>query len=229
MAGQVRESITGLGAYSVSFASKLIELNPQTIRRWLFGHAQSGSSYSAVAHAQLPLLDGHYAVSFLDLMELRVIHQFLELGVSLQMIRKVTDKARILLRTDYPYSTRLFRTDGRTIFADLEGEAPEALLEVISDQWVFEDVIGPSLHDLDYPNEKEASSPHQWWVAGRDRQIIVDPRRAFGMPVIREGSISTRLLANMVDSNDITSVAALYDVPEEAVSDAVDFEVRLAA
>ncbi len=216
MGGRNPSSITEVGLYSISYASKLVDVRRQTIERLLFGSA-------------LPTYDGRYAASFLDLMELRVIRQFLELGVTLQMVLRVAEKARDLLQTDYPFATRLFKTEGRTILADFQLEAPDALLEVIHDQWVFEQVIGPSLHDLDYPDEDQTTSPYLWWPAGRDSQVIVNPRVSFGMPVARDRWVPTRMLANQARVNGVQTTARLYDVTEQAVADALDFEERLAA
>lgn len=229
MAAQHEVETTGRGFYAIPFAARLAHMDQQTIRRWLFGYQRGGVAYPPATQTHLPEYDGKKAASFLDVMELRVIRQFLELGVSLQMVRKVELKARQLLRTDYPFSTRLFKTDGRTIFADFKAEATERLLEVISDQWVFEEVVGPSLHDLDYPDAKQTTSPHLWWPAGRDSQIVVNPRVSFGMPVVRDGWVPTRILANQARVNDVESVSELYEVTQEAVAEALEFEDQLAA
>lgn len=229
MAEHDRGSMTGVGLYSISFASRLVHVEQQTIRRWLFGYERAGQTYPPISRSRLPSYDGRYAASFLELMELLVVRRFLDLGVSLPMIRKVAEKARQLLRTDYPFSTRLFKTDGRSIFADFEWEAPNAMLEVIRDQWVFEEVVGPSLHDLDYPNEKGTTSPYLWWPAGRDSLVVINPCLSFGMPVVRGGWVPTRMLANQAKANDVETAARLYEVTEQAVVEAVAFEERLAA
>ena len=229
MGGRDPSLMTGIGLYSMSFASKLIDVEQQTIRRWLYGYARAGQAYRPVSSSALPIYGRRYAASFLNLMELRVIRQFLELGVTLQMVRRVADKACQLLQTDYPFSTRLFKTDGRTIFADFQAEAPDALLEVIHDQWVFEQVIGPSLHDIDYPDEGQTTSPYLWWPAGRESLVVVNPRVSFGMPVARDGWVPTRMLANQASVNGVENTARLFEVTEQAVTDAVKFEERMAA
>ncbi len=226
------DNLSGQGLYTLGYASKLAGMKRDTISRWLYGYQRKDSDYEPVKQPNLRNIGNHRAAGFLDLMELRVIQQFLARGVSLQTIRKAARKARALIKHDHPFSTRIFKTDGRSIFADLQPHDDKdagALLEVVSSQWVFEDVVGPSLHDLDYPDQNEASSPYQWWAAGRDRQVIVDPRKSFGMPLVREGWVPTAILANQAKVNGVDRTAELYQVSKRGVLDAVSFEDQFAA
>src|SRR5690348_1230939 len=104
--------LIGVGVYSAPQAARLIHSRPNEIRRWLGGY----HGHSPLWEPQLPrTADGELRLGFLDLMELRFVRAFRKHGVSLQHIRQVLAKARDLIRSEHPLSTRRFKTDGKDI------------------------------------------------------------------------------------------------------------------
>ena len=63
-----------------------------------------------------------------------------------------------------------------------------------------------------------------------DRDVILDPERNFGHPIIGAHGVPTKALAEaVVADGTVAKVAKLYGLPQRAVRDAVEFERRLAA
>jgi hypothetical protein len=89
-----------------------------------------------------------------------------------------------LLGRHHPFSTQIFKSDGRTILTEITKETGDkALLDILSDQFVFETVIGSYLYaGLDFNELKE---PTRWWPIGKDRSVVIELRRAFGVSGFR--------------------------------------------
>jgi len=58
-------------------------------------------------------------LSFRDLIELRFVKTFRDLGVGLTTIRDCYRRAVDEIHDDRPFSTQRFRTDGKTIFLEI--------------------------------------------------------------------------------------------------------------
>lgn len=233
---KTKQPLVGVGIYSVPLAARLARMRPATIHRWLFGYSREHGGevrhYSRLWKGELSKYRGVGALTFTDLMELRVIRQFLDAGVSIHLIRAAGIKAKREFETRHPFSTRLFRTDGRTIFADLphpSGSRGRAFLDIIKDQWAFNEVVKPALLNLDYPDNDPASAPVRWWPRGRSSEVVIDPRRSFGRPIVTNEGIRTSVLAGMSENNSIKELTNWFGVSERAVRDARQFEEGLAA
>jgi len=144
-------NLTGVGLYTFQEAAKLTRVPFRDLRRWLGGYAYRDKRHDALITVA-PLWDTEVddeldGMGFHDLLEVRFVRAFREHGVSLQTIRLASQRARELLATDYPFTSRQFRTDGRTIFASVMEEMGEtALLDPIRKQYAFRKIIEPSLY-----------------------------------------------------------------------------------
>ena len=143
-------------------------------------------------------------------------------------IRIAAQRAKELLGRHHPFSTRIFRTDGRTILAEIApGVRDHLLLDLVRNQYAFEKIIAPYLYaGIEF---NELAEPQRWWPLGEARRVLLDPARAFGAPICIEG-VPTEILAGAMSAErDEELVSRLYDVAPESVRDAVDFENRAAA
>ena len=79
--------------------------------------------------------------------------------------------------------------------------------------------------------EFDAEVVARWFPLGISRKsIVVDPTRAFGRPIVVEGSVPTEILFEAVKTEGSPDkVAKLYEVPLSAVREAVMFQEQLAA
>jgi uncharacterized protein (DUF433 family) len=170
--------------------------------------------------------EGTHLVGFADLLEVRFLNAFREYGVSWKYIRIAADRAKELLGRHHPFSSRIFKTDGRTILAELAKDSGDKLLlDLVRDQWEFERIIGPYLYaGIDY---NEMHEPERWWPMGHERQVVIDPRRSFGAPIVSRECVPTAILAAAHSAEQsVEFVANWYQVGEQAVRDAVEFEGR---
>jgi uncharacterized protein (DUF433 family) len=205
-------------------------LSRNTVARWLRGysHGEDGSHHSE------PLWKPDYQndndqieLSFRDLIELRFVKTFRDLGIGLTTIRDCYHRAVDEVQDDRPFSTQRFRTDGKTIFLEItEKDHDGRMIDLKKRQQVFRTIIEPSLRDLEF----DASAVARWYPLGiRHRSVLVDPSRSFGRPIVEHG-VPTEILADAVKTEgSVEAVASLYEVPRAEVRSAIQFEQRLAA
>lgn len=225
----------GVGLYTVPEASRLTGIPYQSIRRWLFGY---GYTVKGRRHFSEPLwtseietTENEKGLGFHDLIELRFVFSFRKRGVTWQAIKDAAENAKQLFETNHPFSALRFRTDGRSIFAELINDrAEKALLDLVRSQYAFHQVISKSLYrDLDYETPKTLR-PMRWWPLGRSKQVVIDPLRAFGAPIVEEEGVPTATLSQAYSAaQSFKDVASWYDVSRKAVRDAVRFEQKIAA
>jgi uncharacterized protein (DUF433 family) len=222
--------LIGKGLYSVPEARRLTRIPGPTLRRWVCGYARRRDGarveYLPLLARSHPFIDDAIALSFRDLIELRFINRLRELDVPRAEIKAAIDAARALLRTDYPFGTRRFATDCRRLFSEI-ADRPGFLLHLRTSQISFDRIFLP---DLYAEIELERDDAARWRPESGRRFVIIDPERSFGKPILDAHGIPTAVLARAVHVEEsITRVADWFEVPDDAVQAAVDFEGRLAA
>jgi uncharacterized protein (DUF433 family) len=176
---------------------------------------------------ELPRFGDHLEIGFRDLIELRFIKAFLDAGLGLKAIRNCLDYARECVSDERPFSTRRFRTDGRTIFLESARRSGETeLLDLKKKQYAIKEVLERTFKDLDIEHDIVA----RWRPYHGKKSIVIDPHRAFGQPILAAFGVPTVALAEAVEAEgSVEMVARLFQVPPAVVQDAVGFEQSLSA
>jgi uncharacterized protein (DUF433 family) len=221
----------GVGYYTAPEAGRLLGIPARNVRRWLTGysyrHAEEIRSMPALWSSQLPVLDRQLELGFRDLIELKFVKAFIDAGLSLITIRHCLEFAKKCVHDERPFSTKRFRTDGRTIFLEsVEGKASTELLDLRTHQYQLGPVIERTFRDLDI----EADIVSRWRPFEGKRSIIVDPGRAFGQPIATDYGVPTEVLADAVKAEgSIEAAARIFEVEPAVVKDSINFEARLRA
>ncbi|MGR3466232.1 MAG: DUF433 domain-containing protein [Shimia sp.] len=88
-------------------------------------------------------------------------------------------------------------------------------------QKVFRRLIKQSLTDVEYENDSAA----RWRPA---TNIVLDPRRQFGRPIVEDFGLATATLAfDAANGADASDLAELYEVPIRAIKAALAYERSL--
>lgn len=174
---------------------------------------------------------GGVYLTFRDLLEIRHVSMFHSAGVTWQRIIRAARQAKLRFETEYPFSDLRFRTDGAHIFSSTGTN-----LEQLSGygQLAFEQVMGDYLFD---PVEYEIHEPvcwypaEEWGMTGVGREVVVNPKVAFGAPVVSGYHIPTEVLYlnYKAEMKDFESVAQNYEIPIASVQYAVAFQEELLA
>jgi len=221
----------GKGIYNISDIHKITGLHSQSIRRWIKGYDYNYKGEkrhsSQLWMPELEPIDDTIGLSFKDLIEINFVQAFIKQGLSLKIIRMALIYAQNKYGIDHPFCSKKFLTDGRKIFLEIHHKTGEKILEeLLKGQLVFKEIVGPFLKQLDFEND----ILKRWWPLTKQKQVVLDPERNFGQPIVAKEGILTEVLAKAYHVNgSFQIVSEWYNVSEESVSDAVEFQYRLAA
>jgi len=224
-------SLFGIGLYTIADASRLLRIPTRDVSRWMFGYEYTRAKnrhHSPPVAGEQHVIDDQRALSFFELLELRLIRELRQHGVSLQAIRVAIQRAKELHNHPHPFVIKRIATDGRSIFAEAANATDDQpLLDLLKKQYAMSQVIKDSLvAGVVFDSEGVARA---WHPVRNDRVIVLDPRRAFGKPIIDAAGVPTWTLfdAYVAEGRDAARVARIYEVSREAVTKAVDFESNL--
>lgn len=221
--------LTGIGLYTLKEAEQLTGASAREVSRWLFGYHFPNGESPPLWKTQLVSIDkDEKAIGFRDLLELRIVKQFLDHHVSLRVIRTAIENARALFKTDYPFTANRFLTDGKSIFYEAMTDNGEGeLTDLVKRQLVFEHIIRPELYaGIEFDDHGEAT---RWFPVSRSKQIVLDPAISFGKPILTQFGIRTNVIAqSYAVEQDKKIVSSIFDIPVKAVEAALRYE-RIAA
>lgn len=234
-------AFNSLGIYTLAEAAHLVRVPTRSINQWLYGYDYTRKSTDKtvkkhVAPIWTPQYDanqwGEKVIGFRDLLELRVVREFIQHGVSLAVIRRCFENAKSTFNDSYPLTALRFATDGKTIFADaVRSEAVEEMMDLHKKQYVFGQIIKPSLYKgIEY--DKKNAYAKRWYPEGNKRDIVIDPDRQFGKPIVADFGIPTSALfasyrAEGADKAAAAMVARIFEIPAKNVAAAIRFEEHL--
>ena len=221
------------GVYSLTTAAKILNMNPQKMRRWINGYTyyknKECRSIKPLFKAEYNYNSEDVIISFLDLTELLFIKTFMGHGISIQKIRKAAIEAAKLLDASHPFAIRKMFTDGKTIFAKIAKEANDSsLLDLLQKQYQLGDFIESILYEcIDFGKDNYTK---RWWPLGKDKDIVLDPLRSMGQPIINTYNVKTELIYDLYKANhNINEICDWYELDKNSVKLAIEYEKSLAA
>jgi uncharacterized protein (DUF433 family) len=218
--------ILGHGIYNLPEAARLTGLKPRRVREW-FQDRPKEDPRKPVFRSDYRSVGGDSAISFHDLIELFVAGQLREHGVSLQSLRKVHARLQLELDARHPFCRReLLTMHGRVFTLGLDERGATEMVEVLTRQRVFPDVLLTFLQRIDY--DEATSTARRWSIA---RLVVIDPAICLGKPIVEDVGIATAVLSASYEANgrDADRVADWFDVHPRYVLAAVEFQNTLAA
>ena len=224
-------SMIGVGLYTIPEAARLVGVRSQRIRRWAHGYRYRGRDGNEAAsaplwHADTPSTDATVGLSFLDMMEVRMVNAFRGYGVSWTVIREAALHACELFHDNHPFTMRQFQTDGNRIFGEVAEEQGVRVLDMNRRQWVSKPIVQQSLFDgIEFDDGQAAR-----WYPIKSRKVVVDPERSFGRPVLTDYGVPTEVLfAAFKVEGSVDKVSKWYGIPRPEVRVAISFESKDAA
>jgi uncharacterized protein (DUF433 family) len=216
------------GFFTLRDSARLLQIdNVAKIRGWLDGWSNSDSK---------PVIERDFeggVVSFLDLIEIRFVNHFRRQGVTMQTIRRAIRELRREWGVRHPLALRngaKYHTDRRKIFARAaESEGDERTWDIATHQyemWMAMEEAVARYVAFD-PATQLARS---WRPLGLEcPNVLVDPRFAFGQPVIGARPTPTAVLFKQWKAQGENSefVSRWFDLQTAEVEEAVRFESSL--
>jgi uncharacterized protein (DUF433 family) len=163
------------------------------------------------------------ALTFLDLVSLRMISVFRSYGLKAREIRDAHDKLQDYRGWSHPFAMEPLWISGLNIYVK-ENEIPIAITRNWQIAFDFiDEFIGP-VHNLLFDHEE---FPTTWEPFPG---ILLDPDVSFGEPCLKETRIATQVLWALHEAGDPPErIAGAYRLPVAQVESAIAWEEALAA
>lgn len=214
-------------AYPVVEAAHYLNLPTSTLRAWCFGQG-GGKTRRFQPVIRLDSRDRR-ALSFLNLVE---AHVFAALRrqhhVSLPTIRTAQSYVGRALRSVRPLADTEFETDGVDLFVSRLG----ALINVSQEGQIdMAEVIRAHLRRFERDAKGVPVRLLLFTRSGRSNDepapVVVDPRIAFGRPVLAGRGVPTAVLADRFEAGDtLAQLAQDYRASPQAIEEALRFELE---
>jgi uncharacterized protein (DUF433 family) len=204
-----------LPAYTTAETARYVGESPQLIASWHYRETQSGVALPGKEHGK--------SLSYMQLIEVAVVHTFREFGLSLQKIRKARQYLAQRFNAEHPFATYKFKTEGFHVLLDLQQfEGDKDLSLIVADkggQLAWGQVMEDRLFEFDYENDLAL----KWHLAGRKSLVVIDPRIAFGAPTV--SGLPTWVLRGRYDAGEsIDDIKEDFLLNETAIKDGLKFE-----
>jgi len=218
------------GIYTIPDAARILGLPLPKVRRWMKGSELADAVEESPARYGIDSLgiEGTGAekhMDFLSLIELYTVMRLRELRVSFPTIRRARADLAQRLGVDHPFAAQSLFVDEAKLLTENDNLHYEL---GTNGQIAIRKVLEPFLQRVDF--ETSTRMAERLHPMGRKHQVVVDPRRSFGRPVVDSTAITTEALASLYKGGEsIAGLARQFDLEEAAVHDALEFEHCLAA
>jgi uncharacterized protein (DUF433 family) len=210
-------------AFTFAEAGLLVAGVPvSTLRSWSLGRRfpSRGRRRLSMPIIQLPKGQKRF-LSFTNLVEVHVLaamHR--KRAIGLDALRRVVHYVHDELDVPHPLAHEQFKTNGIDLFVKRLGN----LINVSGDdQLGIQAVLVGSLDRVEY--DKRGRAVGLFPLLGREgapKSIVIDPRRAFGRPVLVGTSVPAIDVRARLDAGDgVDELARDYDVSRELIEDAL--------
>jgi uncharacterized protein (DUF433 family) len=222
------DKILATPAYPFIEAAHYLNIPLSTLRAWCLGQRDGADKQ---AFKPVIRLDGNDrgALSFLNFVEAHVLAAIRrQYHVPLPKVRQALLYVSRKLNTDRPLARADFQTDGVDLFLDKLG----SLINVTREgQTEMADVIRDHLKRIERNTQ---GVPVRLFLFTRKDEIkdqpspvVVDPRIAFGRPVLAGRSVPTAVLADRFKAGDtLQELAEDYDTSSQSIEEALRCELN---
>lgn len=214
--------------YGLAQIDRLLGLPGGTARRWIDGYERAGKHYPPVVRETTT---GEELATWGEFVETRLLSEYRDAGVPLIRMRPAVEALRQELKVRYPLASARtwLRAEGRQLVRSVEEkvdlDAHLALVVVDSGQVLCWSQEAENFRGaIDWTGKGDDAQPRSLRpVAGID-EVIVDPLRGFGEPVVR--GVRTEVIAELVQAGESQdAIADIYELPRKSVEAAVRYEL----
>ncbi len=207
--------IIGEGIFTIEDMSNILGLPKAKIRRWLkqYWDGRFGK-YSWSVHKSK-------AVNFATLIEFYMTLQLSEQGVRNKQIFKAHEQLSKIYNTQYPFANQkileALHCDGKKLFLETE----EGIVSMDGSRQLNLELIKAFIKNVEFGENK---LPSKLYPKGKEKAIVVDPKRQFGHPVINNTNVYPETVYNLYLAKEpIPFIAFTYQLTEKEVNDAIEY------
>lgn len=217
----------GFGVYTAYDAAFIFDLKRSKVNKWLDTYWSGKFAGNLSEEEKYVWRDfPSKGFNFFTLIELFTVYQLREMGISFPKIALARNSLGSFLKSQYPFATKNILSDGKRIFFQVNEESLLTLDK--SDQTALKEILKGFIKKLDFDSSTDFA--YRYWPLGKEASIVVDPKHAFGKPVVNGTNITTENLYSLHQGGEAkASISAMYDISEKEVEDAIRFEHRKVA
>jgi uncharacterized protein (DUF433 family) len=221
------DEVRSAPAYGLAEAARYLRLPPATLRSWVLGRDYPTAEGAGRFPPLIRLASKRPALlSFWNLIEAHVLRSLrTEHGVSVKEVRAALAFAEKQLKIDRLLLREELRTHAGNLFLERYGE----LINLsASGQLAMRRVLAEHLERVEWDPSQFPVRLYPFLslaLSSDERPIAIDPRIAFGRPVVLRQGISTLAIAERIDLGEtVEDVAADYDLNPAEIEQAVIYE-----
>lgn len=208
--------------YTLPEAARWLGVVQSTLRVWLRGQDYPTSSGKRRAQPVIRPAGGEpLTLSFWNLVECSVLATIRKHhAVPLQAVRRALDYVAKELETKRPLIDQEFSTDGVGLFVERYGKIIDASQK---GQLAMREILEAGLTRIERDAEGLAARLFPWRLDPREsRLVVVDPRVAFGQPVLAKTRIPVEVIFDRYRAGDtMEHLAEDYRVERDVIEDLV--------
>lgn len=205
-------------AYTAAEAALLARVPVSTLRSWVFGRSIVVRDGTRRVSGIIKAPDKRF-LSFTNVVEAHVLAALRrEHEIDLPKIRKAVSYVERVLQVPHPLAHERFKTDGVDLFVEYFGK----LIAVSQDgQLAIREVIDGHLARVEYETDR-AIRLFPLRRPDAPRVVVIDPRLAFGRPVIEGTAVPVADIRSRFNAgDDVEELAKDYRLPEDVVQEAL--------
>lgn len=193
-------------AYTLPEAAALVGLHPSTLRSWVRGRKFSLRGGGERRTAPIIVAASPDALSFTNVVEAHVLTAMRrKYKLDLKTIRDAVRYVTRVLAVEHPLARIKFKTDEVNLFVEHLGALISASEE---GQIGMREVLDTYLERVEYGDDGRAVRFFPLYREAAPRIVVVDPRRAFGRPVLHGTSAPVVDIRSRFEHGDSVHVLA---------------------
>jgi uncharacterized protein (DUF433 family) len=218
--------------YGLAQIDSLLGLRAGTARRWIDGYVRSGKPYDPVVREHAT---GAEIATWGEFVETRLLAEYRDAGVPMIRMRPAVEALRQELKVPYPLASARtwLRPEGRHLVRVVQEEVkldPHLALVIVATgqtlAWSAE--ADRFRAAIEWTDDTDDAEPRLLRPAAGIMEVIVDPLRGFGEPVVR--GVRTEIIRELVQAGESQdSIAEVYELPRKSVEAAVRYELLRAS
>ena len=164
---------------------------------------------------------GTRSVNFVTLIELHTMMHLADAGIRTQEVLEVRETLAVLYGTPTPFAHKAvlegMYTNGKEVFWEMKND-----IITLTGKKPFQlDMIRSLIKKLDFDEDALAS---KYYPLGKEKHIVMDPRRKFGYPVIGKTNIYPETIYTFHKGGEPTDfIAHLYRITLEEAEAAIEY------
>lgn len=214
----------GVPLYTPTEAADILDLAPSTFRNWASGYTDARKHKHAGLITRIDSRRGTPSIPFIGLTEGLVLSAFRESGVPMQRIRPALQRIKDEMGLEHALASKRLYTDGAEVlynYGQTNNEAAkdmDNLVVVRSGQHVLNEVIQEYLKQIEFDADGYARLVHAPRYRDSGVDVIVDPTRGFGQPIIARTAARVADVVSRIKAGDgVEAVADDFGLASDEV------------